>query len=251
MDVSDSLVSPRAGLIFKPLENLSIYGSYSLSYVPRAGDQLISITATTSNLQPEKFVNREIGAKYDVTPDLSLTAAVYKLERQNVAITDPANTSQNIIVDGQETKGAELGIAGKVTDRWSMFGGYSYQDAAFTKTMTISGSTYLAGTTLGQTPSHTFSLWNRYDFNDNWGAAIGVVSRSQMYALTPTTSASTVLPGYARLDAAIFWKVSPKIQVQLNVENLTDKDYVASAHTNNNITPGAPLSGRATLTYNF
>ena len=251
MDVSDSLVSPRAGLIFKPLENLSIYGSYSLSYVPRAGDQLISITATTSNLQPEKFVNREIGVKYDVTPDLSLTTAVYKLERQNVAITDPANTSQNIIVDGQETKGAELGIAGKVTDRWSMFGGYSYQDAAFTKTMTISGSTYLAGTTLGQTPSHTFSLWNRYDFNDNWGAAIGVVSRSQMYALTPTTSASTVLPGYARLDAAIFWKVSPKIQVQLNVENLTDKDYVASAHTNNNITPGAPLTGRATLTYNF
>jgi catecholate siderophore receptor len=251
MDVSDSLVSPRAGLIFKPLENLSIYGSYSLSYVPRAGDQLLSLTATTSNLQPEKFVNREIGAKYDVTHDLSLTAAVYKLERQNVAITDPANTSQNIIVDGQETKGAELGIAGKVTDRWSMFGGYSYQDAAFTKTMTISGSTYLAGTTLGQTPSHTFSLWNRYDFNDNWGAAIGVVSRSQMYALTPTTSASTVLPGYARLDAAIFWKVSPKIQVQLNVENLTDKDYVASAHTNNNITPGAPLTGRATLTYNF
>ena len=251
IDVSDNLISPRAGLIFKPVENLSIYGSYSLSYVPRAGDQLISITATTSSLQPEKFVNREIGAKYDITPNLSLTAAVYKLERQNVAITDPANTSQNIIVDGQETKGAELGIAGKMTDRWSMFGGYSYQDAEFTKTMTISGSTYLAGTTLGQTPSHTFSLWNRYEFNENWGAAIGVISRSHMYALTPTTSASTILPGYARSDAAIFWKASPKIQVQVNLENLTDKDYVASAHTNNNITPGAPLNARATLTYNF
>ena len=72
-----------------------------------------------------------------------------------------------------------------------------------------------------------------------------------MYALTPTTTASTLLPGYTRLDAAIFWKASPKIQVQLNIENLTDKDYVASAHTNNNITPGAPLSARATLTYNF
>ena len=138
-----------------------------------------------------------------------------------------------------------------MSDHWSMFGGYSYQDAIFTKTMTISGSSYLAGTTLGQTPSHTFSLWNRYEFNENWGAAIGVISRSHMYALTPTTSASTILPGYARLDAAIFWKASPKIQVQVNLENLTDKDYVASAHTNNNITPGAPLSARATLTYNF
>jgi catecholate siderophore receptor len=211
----------------------------------------MSLTTTTSTLAPEKFINKEFGAKYDVTPEFSLTGAIYKLERQNVAITDPTNTSQNIIVDGQETKGAELGIAGKINNRWSVFGGYSYQDATFTKTMTMSGSKYLAGTTLGQTPTHTFSLWNRYDFNENWGAAIGVVSRSQMYALTPTTSASTLLPGYARLDAAVFWKVSPKVQVQLNVENLTNKDYAASAHNNNNITPGAPLNARATLIYNF
>jgi catecholate siderophore receptor len=250
-EVSDSLVSPRAGLIFKPLENLSLYGSYSLAYVPRAGDQLISLTATTKSLQPEKFINKELGAKYDITPELSLTAAVYLLERQNVAMTDPLNPSQNIVIDGQETKGAELGIAGKMTNRWSMFGGYSYQDAEFTKAMVISGSSYLAGTSLGQTPSHSFSLWNRYDFNESWGAALGVVSRSQMYALTPSTTASTVLPGFARVDAAIFWKASSKVQVQLNIENLMDKAYVASAHTNNNLSPGAPLMARATLSYNF
>jgi catecholate siderophore receptor len=251
IEVSDSLVSPRAGLIFKPLGNLSLYGSYSLSYVPRAGDQLISLTATTKSLQPEKFINKELGAKYDITPQLSLTAAIYELERKNVAMTDPANTSQNIVIDGQLTKGVEFGISGKMTDRWSMFGGYSYQDATFTKAMTISGLSYTAGATLGQTPSHTFSLWNRYDFNENWGAAIGIVSRSQMYALTPSTTASTILPGYARLDAAFFWKASDKMQLQLNVENLTDKDYVANAHTNNNLTPGAPLTARATLTYHF
>lgn len=249
--VTDSLVSPRAGLIFKPLENLSLYGAYSLSYVPRAGDQLISLTATTKSLQPEKFINKELGAKYDITSQLSLTAAIYELERKNVAMTDPANTSQNIVIDGQLTKGVEFGITGKMTDRWSMVGGYSYQDATFTKAMTISGVSYTAGATLGQTPSHTFSLWNRYDFNENWGAAIGVVSRSQMYALTPSTTASTVLPGFARVDAALFWKASDKMQLQLNVENLTDKDYLASAHTNNNLTPGAPLTARATLTYNF
>lgn len=251
LDVTDSLVSPRAGLIFKPLENLSLYGAYSLSYVPRAGDQLISLTATTKSLQPEKFINKELGAKYDITSQLSLTAAIYELERKNVAMTDPANTSQNIVIDGQLTKGVEFGITGKMTDRWSMVGGYSYQDATFTKAMTISGVSYTAGATLGQTPSHTFSLWNRYDFNENWGAAIGVVSRSQMYALTPSTTASTILPGFARVDAALFWKASDKMQLQLNVENLTDKDYLASAHTNNNLTPGAPLTARATLTYNF
>jgi len=76
IEVSDSLLSPRAGLIFKPIENLSIYGSYSLAYVPRAGDQLLSLTATTKSLQPEKFINKELGAKYDISPNLSLTAAV-------------------------------------------------------------------------------------------------------------------------------------------------------------------------------
>jgi len=67
-----------------------------------------------------------------------------------------------------------------------MFGGYAFQDAEITKNQIVNNSTFLSGTQLGQTPRHTFSLWNRYDFNDTWGAAIGVISRSEMFALTPT-----------------------------------------------------------------
>lgn len=247
---TDSKVSPRAGLIFKPLENLSLYASYSQSYVPRAGDQITDLTQANANFDPEKFTNKEIGAKYNISPALSLTAAVYKLERENISATDPILIAP-ILIDGQETTGLELGVSGKITDKWSMFGGYAYQDGEITKNQLIGSNQYQSGAELGQTPKHTFSLWNRYDFNDVWGAAIGVISRSDMYALTPTTSTSTVLPGYTRVDAAIYGKFSKNLRLQVNLENLTNKEYALSAHNNYNIVPGAPLTGRATLIYNF
>ena len=250
-NVTDNLLSPRAGLIYKPIEPISIYANYSISYVPRAGDQLTSLTLTNHSFSPEKFINHEIGAKWDVNPDLALTAAVYKLVRENIAITDPLNAAQTILVDGQEIKGVELGIAGNITSKWSMFGGYAHQDGEITKQQGSGTGAILKGAELGQTPKHTFSLWNRYDFNDMWGAAIGVISRSDMYALSPTATQSTILPGYTRLDAAVFARFNKNTRLQVNLENLTDKEYALFAHNNNNITPGSPITGRATLIYDF
>lgn len=248
---TDNKVSPRAGLIYKPIQHLSLYASYSQTFVPRAGDQLDGLTITNASFRPEKFINHEIGAKYDVTPELSLTAAIYKLERENMAITDPNAPTSTILVDGQETKGIELGISGKVTDKWSMFGGFAYQDSEITEQQGTSTSAILKGTETAQTPRRTFSLWNRYDINETWGVALGIVSRSEMYALTPTASQSTTLPGLTRYDAAVYAKLSDNLRLQINLENLTNKEYAASAHNNNNIVPGTPFSGRATLTYNF
>lgn len=251
IDVTDNLLSPRAGLIFKPMQNLSLYGSYSLTYVPRAGDQLDGLALTNANFDPEKFINQEIGAKWDVMPELSLTAAIYKLQREKMAVTDPLNPAQTILVNGQETKGLELGLSGKVTNKWSVFGGYAYQDGEVTEQQGSGAGAVLKGSNLAQTPEHTFSLWNRYDINAIWGVALGVISRSDMYAALPTVSTSTVLPGYTRYDAAVYGNFSSRLRLQVNIENLTNKEYVLDAHNNNNITPGAPLTARATLTYNF
>jgi catecholate siderophore receptor len=246
-NVTDNKVSPRAGLIFKPLENLSLYASYSQSFVPRAGDQLNGLALNTSNVSPEKFINHEVGAKYDVNPDFSLTAAVYRLQREN--IISVLTATESVLIDGQETKGIELGVSGKLTSKWSMFGGYALQDGEITKANSREG--IAAGSELGQTPRQTFSLWNRYQFNEVWGAAIGVISRSEMYALTPTTTTSTILPGYTRIDAAIYGQFTKNLRLQVNLENLMNKEYALSAHNNNNILPGSPLAGRATLIYNF
>jgi len=252
-DVTDNLLSPRAGLIFKPVEAVSIYTNYSLSYVPRAGDQLTSLTVTNKSFAPEKFINYEIGAKWDINNKLSVNAAIYQLERKNVQTVDPSNTALAVLVDGQTTKGLELGLSGNITEKWTAFGGYAYQEGEITKTQPNANAdnVILQGAKLAQTPKQTFSLWNRYDFNDTWGVALGVVSRSDMFAALPTVTQSTVMAGYTRLDAAVYAKINKQARVQVNLENLTNKEYALYAHNNNNITPGSPITGRATLVYDF
>lgn len=216
-----------------------------MSYVPRAGEQLSSLSLTNQALDPEKFINYEIGAKWDVRSDLAFTAAVYSLDRENVAVTDPADSTRSILVDGQRTKGIELGVNGKVTKAWSIMGGYALQKGEIKATQS---ATALEGATLAQLPKHSFSLWNRYDFSPIWGVGLGVFSRSDMYASTDNT---VRLPGYARLDGAIFYKINKNLRAQLNVENLTNRDYYVNAHSNNNITPGSPRAVRITLTGSF
>ncbi|MBC7860333.1 MAG: TonB-dependent siderophore receptor [Burkholderiaceae bacterium] len=245
IEVTDNLVSPRVGLVYKPVEAVSLYGSYSIAFVPRAGDQLGSLTAKNASFDPEKFTNLELGAKWDVTPDLAATAAIYRLNRTNVVITDPADTTKSILTDGQVSKGVELGLTGKIGRDWSVMGGYAYQNAKLTAT---ASATALNGSTVAQVPTHTFSLWNRYDVTPVWAAALGVVHRDSIYA----SSANTVkLPSFTRFDGALFYSVNKNTKVQVNVENLFDKEYYASANSDNNITPGSPRALRVTLNAKF
>lgn len=245
IDSSDGLVSPRAGLIYKPAEPVSLYASYSIAYVPRAGEQLASLSPTNAAFDPEKFKNFEVGAKWDFTPALSATAAVYRLDRSNVVVPDPADPTRSILVKGQRMKGVELGLAGQITDNWRVIGGYAWQDG---EVLQNQSATVRAGATLAQVPSNTFSLWNRYDFSSRWGAGLGALYRSPIYASTDNL---VELPGFARFDGAVFFRLSENIDTQLNIENLFDRKYYASAHSNNNITPGSPRAFRFSLNARF
>ena len=249
--INDQFISPRVGLVYKPIEPVSLYTNYSLSYLPRTGEQLTSLTSSIKSFDPEKFTNIEAGIKYDLLQSFSISSSIYRLERSKMAITDPSSPTNTIIVDGQVTKGFELGVAGKLFDSYSMYGGYTYQDAEITKNQGAGDAQITSGTPLGHVPKHTFSLWNKYEMNETWSAALGIVSRSDMFAATPTTSTAVKLPGYARLDAAIYANINKQTKLQLNIENLLDKTYYQSAHNNNNIMYGYPLTARATLTYTF
>ncbi|MFA9273821.1 MAG: TonB-dependent receptor [Candidatus Aquirickettsiella gammari] len=242
---TDTPVSPRAGLIYKPITEMSLYASYSLAFAPRAGDQLSSLTASNKAFDPEQFKNFELGAKWDVSRDLSLSAAVYQLDRSNVVIADPADSTKSILIDGQRTKGLELAVNGKLAAAWSIMGGYAYQDAKITRTLT---ATAKAGATLAQVPTHSASLWNRYDVSSQWGVAAGVVYRSAIY---PSTDNTVELPGFTRVDAALFYAWDKNVQIQLNVENLADKKYYASANSNNNITPGSPRAIKLGINFKY
>lgn len=171
--------------------------------------------------------------------------AVYRLNRTNVAIADPANSTSFLLVDGQRTTGVEVGLSGNITDAWSVMGGYAYQDSRLTAS---ASATAQDGAVAAQVPQNTFSLWNRYDFNATWGAGLGLSARSSMYT---STSNTVTLPGYARWDAALFYKLNKNVQMQANVENIADLRYYTSANSDNNITPGAPINVRVGLTATF
>jgi catecholate siderophore receptor len=239
-DTSDDLLSPRAGLIFKPIEPVSIYASYSMTYVPRAGAQLASLNLTNQALDPEEFENVEIGAKWDVNESLALTAAVFNLDRTNVVIPDPSDPTLSILVKGQTTKGVELSATGRINDAWSIQGGYAYQDGKL--------SADLGGAHLAQLPENVVSLWNKVDFSKQWSAGLGVVYQTEMFAAADN---AVTLPSFTRVDAGVFYTPSPRWRLQVNLENLLDEDYYANANSNNNITPGSPLAVRASVTANF
>ncbi|MBN9133327.1 MAG: TonB-dependent siderophore receptor [Nitrosospira multiformis] len=241
---NDGLLSPRVGLIYKPIEPVSIYGNYSLAYVPRAGDQLNSLSLSNAALKPEQFMNLELGAKWDIRPDLALTAALYQLERSNVIAPVPNDPARSMLVDGQRARGAEVGLMGRITPQWSVMGGYAYTDAEITRAITGAR----AGAVVAQVPKHTVSMWNRYDFTPFLGLGLGVIHRSSMYAALDNT---VLLPGFTRMDAAMFVRLNKVIRVQANIENLANIDYIASAHNNNNILPGAPRIYRLTAVANF
>ncbi|MGH8039194.1 MAG: TonB-dependent receptor [Stenotrophomonas sp.] len=239
---SDGLFSPRAGLIYKPQDDMSLYASYSLSYVPRAGEQLASLTPSNRTLDPEKFTNIEVGYKWDINSRLSLSSAIYQLDRTNVAITDPNNPAQSLLVDGQRVRGVELGLAGNVTDAWQIMAGYAYQDSEVQQPGAQNGNE------LGQVPKHAFSLWNRYDLSERWGVGLGTIYRDSVYVASDN---AVVLPSLMRVDAAAFYTVSDTLRIQLNIENLFDRAYFASAHSNNNITPGSPRAFRVGIDWRF
>src|SRR5687767_3172811 len=112
----DAMISPRAGLVYKPIEPVSLYGSYGVSHLPGSGDQFASLTPTTHALEPEGFTNREIGLKWDLRPALSLTAAWYRLDRTNTAAPDPNSTTRLVQTGRQRSTGYEIGLAGNVVE---------------------------------------------------------------------------------------------------------------------------------------
>lgn len=242
---SDGLVSPRLGLIYKPVEPLSLYGSYSLTYLPRAGEQLASLSLTNQALDPEEFRNYEVGAKWDVLPTFGVTAAVYRLDRGNVVVPDPADPTLSLLVDAQRTRGVEVGLNGNITAAWSIAGGYAYQDGEITRSIS---ATAQAGATLAQLPAHSVSLWNKYDFTPRLAAAVGVIYRGDVYTSTDNL---VVLPNWTRVDAAVYYHLTSTIRAQINVENLLDAQYYPTAHSNTNITPGSPRAVRLALTTRF
>jgi catecholate siderophore receptor len=240
---TDTGFSPRLGLIWSPNSASTYYASYSYAMLP-SGEQL-SLAPNTADLAPEKAKNFEIGARWDLLPKLSLSAAVFRLDRDDVRSPDPVNTGFFVKTGQQRTEGVELGLQGNITRDWEVFAGYAKLDGRITKTT----SSATAGNKIQLVPDHTLSLWNKLALSGGWSAGLGVVYQSESYAAFDN---KVLLPAFTRADGALYYAFADgKTRLALNVENLFDKKYYPTADGNNNITPGAPRNARLTLTTAF
>lgn len=243
LSTTDEEVSPRFGLIWTPTATQTYYASYSYSFLP-AGEQL-SLSPTTEDLKPEKAINYEIGARWDLVPELTLSAAVFRLDREDVRAADPLNPGFFVQTGEQRTEGFEIGLQGQVTPWWQVFAGYANLDSEITKTSASAPK----GRKVGLVPDHMTSIWNRFDLGQGWGVGLGVINQSSSY--TSFTN-SVKLPSFTRVDGAVYYTFNDrKTRLALNVENITDKEYFPTAHSDNNISPGAPLNARLTLSTAF
>lgn len=236
----DRLLSPRFGVVFKPVGALSLYATHSVSYLPSSGDQFSSLTTVTQQVKPEQFRNYEVGAKWDVRRNLTLTTAFYRQDRTNTRAIDPNDPTRIIQTGKQRTNGFEVELSGAITRAWTLTGGYAHQTARITSATTAAP----AGAVVPHAPRDMFTLWNKYQVTSRFGLGLGIAHRSDVFAAIDN---KVVLPGYTKIDTAVYVRLTERWKLQAHFDNLLNRKYYLNADGNNNITPGAPRSAKVSL----
>ncbi|WP_447500195.1 TonB-dependent receptor [Acinetobacter oleivorans] len=241
---TDNTYSPRIGVVYQPVSNISLYTSYNRSFQPLA-DSFV-LYKNSADLSPTKTENIEVGAKWDVNDQLNVTLALFEMSQTNIQNQDPNDPKglSAILAGEQKTKGVELSLTGQLTDQLSVLAGYSYMDGKIEKS-TIG----FTGNHSALTPNNTANLWVKYQINDHWYAAVGGRGESSRFSAPDNKN---VLPGYAVVNAALGYQ-SERYDVNLNLNNLFDRNYFVSGHSgaNDSNMMGDPLNAQIALRYRF
>ena len=232
---TDDRFSPRAGVIYKPQDSVSLYVSYSESFLPRSGEQFKSLSATSARLDPDVFESTELGVKVAITDTLSFAAAIFDSEQTRATYDNV--TGENSEIRGLQVDGIELELRGEVSDKLELAVGYSSLDG-----------TTSSGGVAREVPDHTFSLFAKYQVDENFGWAFGVTQQGESHI---KDNSPLILPEYTRFDFAAYWNVAEDLVLRLNVENLTDELYFPHSHSTHQASVGEPLNARVSLTKTF
>jgi catecholate siderophore receptor len=232
----DTEFSPRAGLVFKPSEEMSLYWSFSQSFLPRSGEQYKALSATSARLDPDVFESNEIGLKYDISPRLNLTLSYFNSEQTRAERDN--DTGENSEVRGLTVDGLEVQLKGQLTDRLDIMVGYSSLD----------GETSSGGEPR-EIPDHTFSLYAKYQVNDKYGWAFGMTRQGE--SKIKDNNPGLVLPEYTRLDLGAYYKLSNGLELQVNIENLNDELYFPHSHSTHQASVGEPFNARVSVRKQF
>ena len=222
---SDSMLSWRGGLVYKPRPSGSVYIGYGTSFNPSvdaassgAGLSSAPTAANNPGLAPEESRNYEVGTKWDVmSTRLSVTGAVFRTEKVN-ARTRNANSDPFVLAGRQTVQGVELGVSGNVTDRWTALAAYAFMGSE----IAASANSAEEGNNLSLTPKSTFSLWTTFTLP--WDVTVGGGAQ-YMDAVFRNTTNTTAVPSYWLVNAVASYKLNENLTLRVNGQNLADTRY--------------------------
>lgn len=233
--------SPRVGIVYQPVSNVSLYGSYSRSFQQETGRAFDG-----SLFDPQRGTQYEIGVRTDITNRLSATLALYDLTRSNVLTEDENNPGFDIQTGEQNSQGVELNVAGEILPGWNISTGYAYNNARITADNTLE-----EGNRLSNAPENAFSLWTSYDIQEGDFSGLGVGLGLFYVDERQGDLANTfTLPSYFRTDAAISYE-KDQFEAAVNVRNLFNIDYFDSAQNDLRVYSGEPLTVSASVSWAF
>ena len=236
---------PYAGLIYRLNEELNLYTSYTGIFQPQT-----AVGKNGDPIDPREGEQYEAGIKGShALGDLNWHAAVFRIEDTNRAYTDPNNPGFSIPIGEAKSEGFELEVSGQLLPRWDLSAGYAYTQTEFVRDPSSEGLTLSP-----DTPEHSFNLWSRYHFSDdpNQGLRLGagVSTVSSVYAESADTRIEQ--GGYTTVSAMVGYRVNENLDISLNGNNLTDKEYYSTvqSETKHNYY-GAPRNFMMTMKYDF
>ncbi len=255
VEKSDNLFSWKAGALYKPTPDGSIYLAYATSQTPPGGANF-GLSATAGNLNapsmdPQKTKNLELGVKWDlIQKQLAVTATLYRTENENEFPTQDPITLAWEQAGNRRVQGVELGVVGQITRNWSVLAGFATMDAELTETV----GTNLAGTATRWSPDRSANIWTTYKISDNLtvggGARYMGEQRRVIAPGFPVSNGAQGIPSYVVADALVSYKVNKNVSLQLNVYNVADKFYISSLN-NGGSRIGLGVERSAQLTANI
>ncbi|HIK06850.1 MAG TPA: TonB-dependent receptor [Trichormus sp. M33_DOE_039] len=230
----DTAITPRLGIVYQPIEPISLYASYSQSFQPN-----FAIRVDGSFLEPERGTQYEVGVKGEFLDGrLAATLAAYHITKSNIGTTDPANPDFSIPVGKQRNQGIEFNVAGEISPGWNVIASYSYIDAEITE-----DNSGLAGNRPANVPFNTASLWTTYELQRGSLQGLGFGLGLFYVGDRPGDADNTyTIPSYLRTDAAIYYQRN-NWRAGINIQNLFNEKYFQASNFGRvAIEPGAPLT---------
>jgi len=239
---SDNAVTPRLGLTYDLTDTVAVYANTARSFKPNTGASRLG-----GGFKAEEGKSYEVGVKWEALDrQLSVDAALYQIEKQNVLTTDPVDSTLSVAAGEVRSRGLDLNVVGNLTPEWRVMGSYAYVDAEVTKDNTLR-----SGTRLLNIPEQTFSLLNVYEFQDGAlrGLGLGAGGRYVDQRAGQTANTAFSMDSYTVFDLLAFYKVNEHVKLNLDVKNVFDKEYEEGAFGNVYAYPGAPRTVQVGIAY--